>query len=138
MPAGAVPVAGAAPTVVSASVTRSLLADDLDPVTGELQAITTAPHPVEAAVREAFRIQRASGPAVEAVGQNFRSVKKQDEHTGRSLYYEAERIMAPFVARKEAQVLGIDVDPEQAYAQAGVRVRWVNLLTGTTVTTAVQ
>lgn len=48
-----------------------MLADDIDPNTGEVLSIFTSPHPVDAMVRDAVVTDRSSGLAVQGVGNSI-------------------------------------------------------------------
>lgn len=50
----------------------AMLADPIDPISGDYLSIERGFDPVDAAMLTAFRTERASGSAVENVGQRFR------------------------------------------------------------------
>jgi hypothetical protein len=54
------------------------LADPIDPATGELLSIERGFYPTDSDVITALRTERASGSAVEDVGQQFRKAKRID------------------------------------------------------------
>lgn len=54
------------------------LADPIDPATGELLSIERGFYPIDADVIVALRTERASGSAVEDVGQQFNKAKRVD------------------------------------------------------------
>lgn len=54
------------------------LADPIDPATGELLSIERGFYPIDSAVITALRTERASGSAVEQVGQQFAKARRVD------------------------------------------------------------
>ncbi len=84
-----------------------MLADAIDLRTGDFGSITEAPHPVDAAVLEQFRLWRGTGVAVIDQGQNFRRIEKVTDATPRELEDEARSILRPFVERGDVAILAI-------------------------------
>lgn len=81
-----------------------LLADDIDPATGELASLFTRIHPVDAMVVEAFRFERGSGAAVQNDGQRFLDIKKVGPSTARQMEDEARRVLQPLVDRQDVRI----------------------------------
>lgn len=81
-----------------------ILADDIDELTGEVRSLFVGVHPVDAAIREAFRLSNGTGPAVMACGQKFRQMRKINATTPRQILDEANRVAAPFVARGDVEL----------------------------------
>jgi len=112
-------------TIVDPAKPPALLADNFAP-DGDFASIFLSPHPVDAAIAEAFRLKRGTGAALEQAGQGFESIRKNTETAARELENEARLIMAPFEARGDATVTAIQVDTEQAFDLGAVLVAYVN------------
>jgi hypothetical protein len=108
------------------------LADSIDPATGELVSLMTSPHPVDAAIAEAFRIRAGSGPALGLAGHRFNAIRKKGDSVEREIRDEATRIMKPFVDRGDVRFDALLTDVENASQGsdgAAALVRYTNLLT---------
>jgi len=55
-----------------------ILADLMDPTTGDYLSLTKGRSPVDGAIVEGFRVERGSGPAVQNVGHTLREVRHTD------------------------------------------------------------
>lgn len=87
MPAPIIPAAGVTPlsyflgtAAVAPGDIVAILADAIDPQTGEYLSIERGFDPTDAAMLTAFRTKRGTGSAVENVGQRFSDAKKIDQH----------------------------------------------------------
>lgn len=133
-PAGISPVSFfAGSDLVEQARPPAMLADTYDVETGELASISAYLHPVDAAVREQFRLWRGTGAAVADQGQQFRRITKVTDSTARELEDEARRLLTPFVARGEVAILAIETEAPGAGATPDtgrVTVHYRNLLTG--------
>jgi len=56
-----------------------ILADYVDPETGEIVALLASRSPVDGALIEGVRVERGSGPAVELVGNTLREIRHTDD-----------------------------------------------------------
>lgn len=90
--------------VISPSKPPAILADDINPTTGELNSILSGIHPVDAAVITRIRTKRASGASVSSIGHRFDRVKKIDESYETAIRYEAEQVFADLVFRGDIRV----------------------------------
>ena len=81
-----------------------ILADDIDEATGEVRSIFLGVHPVDAAVKEAFRLEKGTGVAVMDDGQEYRKIRKIGPSTPRQLKDEAERVLQPLVDRGDVEI----------------------------------
>lgn len=133
-PAGVSPASFFVPGVafVSPEQPPALLADDIDPKTGELATLFTAPHPVHAAIQFAVRVRKGSGAAVQDIGHLYDRIKKKTDRTARELRDEAERLFKPFVDREDITVESIEEDLDQGFDGAAQRVKYRNRITGQT------
>jgi hypothetical protein len=109
-----------------------LMADNIDIETGDFASIFWGPHPIEAAIRDAFRFWRGTGAAVQDVGQAFAEIKKKTSTAERDIRDEALRILKPFVDRAEIEILTLTVDTELAEDLGAVAIEWLNLQTNQT------
>lgn len=110
-----------------------MLADAIDLRTGDFASISEAPHPVDAAVLEQFRLWRGTGVAVADQGQNFRSIEKVTDATPRELEDEARAILRPFVERGDVAILSITTESPVAGTTPDtglVTIHYRNLMTG--------
>jgi len=133
-PAGLLPAGTWSPssTETTPVVPPVLLADSLDASTGELASMTTAIHPVDAAIQEAFRTLSGSGAAVQSTGHRFDKIRTKTDRTPRELRDECERIIKPFVTRRDVRLIGIAVGTEAhkyGFDGAAAAVRYRNLHT---------
>ena len=77
-----------------------MLADDFDPLTGELVSIFTSPHPVDAMVRDAVVADRDSGLAIVGVGNTIYEIENLiPGESERDLADAARVALAPLVDR---------------------------------------
>ena len=109
-PVGVSPASFGAPVeFVSPSKPPAILADDIDPATGELRSILRGIHPVDAHVITALRTERGSGVSVMATGQRFRDVRKIDDSFPRRIQDECELALATLIARGDIRLEKIAV-----------------------------
>jgi hypothetical protein len=109
-PAGTSAASYGAPTeFVSPSKPPAILADDIDPATGELRSILRGIRPVDAHVITALRTERGSGVSAMATGQRFRSVRKIDDAFARRIQDECELALAPLIERGDIRLEKIAV-----------------------------
>lgn len=140
MPEGyVIPPAGVSPAgfftgaeVVSPAQPPAILADDIDPATGEYRTILSGIHPVDAAVGEAFRLQKGTGAAVADDGHEFRKIRKIGSSTPRELRDEALRTLKALIDRGD--VAAVDIVTEAGTPVTGndvgaVYVAYTNLRT---------
>jgi hypothetical protein len=130
-PAGVYPAAFFVPGVAIVDPTRPppVLADDITP-DGDLGSLFTPVHPVDAAIKEVFRLFGDTGAAVVGKGQRFNEIRKNLPDTPRRMKDEANRILAPFVSRGDIEVLEITVDADIAPDLGALFVRYRNRRTG--------
>ena len=110
-----------------------VLADKLDPNTGELLSLIAGRDPVDAAIAYQFRLRRASGAAVLEDGQAFEAIRKNTDSAPAELRFEAERVMRPFVERGDAEIVGLIIEAgEDAGDMGAVFLEYRNLCSGQT------
>jgi len=90
-----------------------ILADAIDPVTGDYLSIERGFDPTDAAVLTALTVQRGSGSAVETVGQRYQDLERVDDTASQFLAAETERALKRLVDSRQVvvdstQLLGND------------------------------
>lgn len=111
--------------------TSALLADWIDPTTGELVTLRRAPHPVDAAIAWQFTAVRRTGAAVMEQGQRFKDTRKAEVGAELRLRYEVEQLVAPFVSAGDIRVRKIEVHVGvEARDTAAIYFAYTNLHTG--------
>jgi len=130
-PAGISAAAFYAPGVafVDPDTPPGLLCDNVDPATGELKSLFTAPHPVDAAREMAFRVRYESGAATGRIGNRFHEIRHNDDRAAAHLTDEAKRILKPFVDLELLEIESIQVDTKLAPDLGALMVRTRNRLT---------
>ena len=122
-----------APTIVGPARPGAILADRIDPETGEYASVILGRHPVDAAVIDAFRLNRGTGIAVTDAGQRFRDIRKnRADYTPRQLKDEAMTVIQPFVDRGDVAVVEVSIDTEIEYDLGALYIRYTNLRSGST------
>lgn len=86
----------------------ALLADNI--ADGDFASLLTFVHPVDAAVKEQFRLQLGTGAAVLEDGNNLRSIRKIGPSTPNEVENEYRRILQTFVDRGDIRIEGITVE----------------------------
>lgn len=132
-PAGISPaVTWQPPTFAEPASPPALLADAIDPLTGEIASLTKRIHPVDAAIAEQFRLRRGTGSAVTEQGSDWHRIRHVTESTPRELEDEARRILRPFIERREVAAMHIAAEAPVAGGEdtGAVHVVYRNLITG--------
>jgi hypothetical protein len=105
VPAG-VSAAGLASPVefVSPAKPPAVLADNIDPSTGELLSILSGIHPVDSHVITRLRTQRASGVSVMNVGHEFAQIRKVDDAFVKRVTNAVENLFADLIERGDIKL----------------------------------
>ena len=108
IPPGGTP-AGAfvAAPVVGVGRPPPILADAVDPTTGEIRTLFAGFHPVDGAFLDQIGVRAGSGAAVNG-GQAFEAIKKNLDDTDKRLRFEAQRIAQPFVDRGQLEITDLE------------------------------
>jgi hypothetical protein len=101
-----------------------ILADAVDPKSGELLSIVRGFEPTDAALFAALAIKRGSGAAVETVGQRFEDIRMIDPSTPGAVRSEVDTALAHLVADK--QVTLQRVQPVVGTDWAEAQITYVN------------
>lgn len=112
-------------TDTSTGLQPALLADNVDPVTGDICSLFWAPHPVDAAVIFNLSVEQGSGAAVESVGHRYREIRKATDQAPRRIRDEVER---PLRAMVQARDIRIEALTSEVREDLGVaELSYVNL-----------
>lgn len=101
-----------------------ILADAIDPKTGELLSIVRGFEPTDAALLAALATKRGSGAAVETVGQRFADVRMIDPSTPGVIRSEVDTALAHLV--KDKQVSLQRVEPVVGTDWAEAQITYIN------------
>lgn len=110
-PAGVSPISSGAPVeLIGPSKPPAILADDIDPETGDFRSLLSGVHPVDGMVVTAFRTRRGSGASVENVGHRFHEITHVNIDIDARIRYEYERTLSVLVKRGLVRIDAIHVD----------------------------
>jgi hypothetical protein len=134
IPSTSTPIGSAVATPSALATPTILLAPNIDPTTNDFVSVFTGMDPVDAAVINAIKIVRNSGPAVTDVGNRLSDVRKITKSTVNELKAEIRSALDLLIRKRDINYLGAIVDynePGQQFIQ--IRPRWINLraFTGT-------
>ena len=105
-----------------------MLADPVDPVTGELLSIERGFDPTDAAVITALRTVRGSGSAVEDVGQQFEQAKIITPKLEPFLREEVRLALAPLTSTNQITLEQVTI--EMVDNEVGVLIVYRNIAAG--------
>lgn len=109
-PVGTSAVSFGAPTeFIDPAKPPAILADNIDPATGELLSILSGIHPVDAHVINALRVERGSGVSAMAHGQRFSTIRKIDDQFTRRLQDECVLALQHLIDRGDIKLPKIAV-----------------------------
>jgi len=118
------------PTVV---LSASYLVDAIDPLTGEVQSLTTGMDPTDAALLTQLRTVRGSGASVLEDGHNLDRIENNNGDAKARIVFELQRLVQPFLDRREIQLerpIADSVDAGEAEGDtAAAEILYVNLRT---------
>jgi len=109
---------------VDETVPPGILADAIDPSTGEYLSISRGFEPTDAAVLAALGIERGSGAAVESVGHRFGDLKILDPSAPGFIVAETQRALGDLV--RDGRIKLEKVTPLVENDWAEVQVTYVN------------
>jgi len=116
--------------LIGPSKPPAILADDIDPQTGEFRSLLRGVHPVDGMVVVALRTQRGTGASVPDVGSGLATLDKVDDTLPARIKFEIQAALASLVKRKLVRIGSI------VSAQAGdgssAYCEYTNLLTNQT------
>ena len=105
-----------------------LLAEQIDPETGDYISLFDGVDPIEAQVLNALRIRRGSGASVMDVGNRFHLIRKIDETIGKQIDSLTREALGRLIANRDIRYLGIDVEVlDPGNSTVVVKARWQNL-----------
>lgn len=104
-PAGVSPLGFFAPVeFVGPSKPPAILADYIDPKTGDFASVLRGMHPVDSQVVTRVRTRRGSGASVRDVGNLFHTFELVDEHAPQQAKFEAQRMLDDLVVRGDITI----------------------------------
>ncbi len=106
-----------------------MLADPIDPKTGEYLSIERGFDPTDAAVLSALRTVRRSGSAVMLKGQRFKDITHVDDAAAGRIRSEVEVALARLIETRQIELERVDVLAEPGVDYAEAAVYFVNLVT---------
>lgn len=119
-------------TFTSPSAPAAIIADDIDATTGEVNSLLSSVDPVDSAVINIARTERASGAAVLDVGHRFRSITKNNEQAPRLAEAYAREMYADLERDGRISIVSIDTTQFGVLADGlGLLITYDNLLSGT-------
>jgi len=128
-PAGVTPAGFFLPVKFAFSNTPiAMLADPIDPATGELLSIERGFDPVDAAVINALRTRRGSGSAVESVGQRFRDATHVTPQLASFMREEVRLALLSLSSSNQIRLESVEVVEGDDYAD--VIIEYVNVVRG--------
>ena len=108
-----------------------ILADAIDPMTGDLRSLLERVDPVDAKVQFQLQVRRGSGASVLEDGQDFASVMKNDSRAAAALEHEARRALEPLRLDGDIEDVRVVVQAGEGASDAGeVVVSYANSRTG--------
>jgi hypothetical protein len=129
-PAGMYPASFFVPgvSIIGPTSPPAVLADNIG-ADGEIASLFSLINPIDAAIRDAFRLQRGTGMAVQDAGQRFRDIRKNTADAPRKLLDEAQQLLDLFVKRGDIEILELQVDADLAPDLGALYIRYRNLRT---------
>lgn len=106
---GLSPLGGEAEILSPLEPAPSILADKIDPETGEYESLFEGRDPVDAQVLIAVSIARGTGAAVLATGNRFRDAKFVSERDKNVITSEARRALSGLLDRGDIEILEMSV-----------------------------
>jgi hypothetical protein len=106
-----------------------MLADAIDPQTGELLSIERGFDPTDAAVIQAMRVQEATGTAVQNTGNRMSEIKLIDDHFPQHAKAEGARMVEHLTDAGDLALLDVEVESE--FDTGEVQLFYENLARGT-------
>lgn len=105
-----------------------LLADNIDPTTGDYISLTVGADPIDAAVVNAVKIVRGSGAAVTNTGARFYKVTKITDSIERELDSIVQEALSRLISNADIKYSGIEfttLDPSTQTVE--ILIKWINL-----------
>jgi hypothetical protein len=134
MPAPLIPPPGMPPAsltggveLIGPSKPPAILADDIDPMTGEFRSLLRGVHPVDGMVVVALRTQRATGASVLDVGNALATLDKVDDTLPQRIKFEVQAALKPLERQKLIRIGSIV--PAAVNDSASAYCEYTNLLT---------
>jgi hypothetical protein len=127
-----IPPAGVSPagffvaqTFADPGLPPGILADAIDPATGEFMSIRMGMHPVDAQVLLAVTVKRKSGASVMDDGQDFDSIRKIDDQALSLIEAKTRLILKRLIDNRDIEIVSLTpvVDPTTASGYTSFQYR---------------
>ena len=114
----------------------AILADWIDPQTGDFASLLQSLDPIDAAVAFAFEVERDSGAAVQGVGHRFRSIRYVGPETPDLVASVAREAVSALVDEGLVDLEATRV--ETSGADVAAEIDFVNRVTGRAMTQEIR
>jgi hypothetical protein len=94
-------------TFVDPGLPPGILADAIDPTTGEYLSIRQGMHPIDAQVLLAMSVERKSGASVMDDGQDFKTVRKVDEQAQSLIEAKTRLILKRLIDNNDIAIIAL-------------------------------
>lgn len=130
-PAGTSPLSAYTPPRPGALLPAPfIMADKIDPATGDLASLLEGADPTDAQIQWQFTVRQNSGAALGVNGHRLHLIKKATDGAKVQLEDEAKRVMRPFVQRGDVKDLEITAGVVgDSTATAAVEIACTNVYT---------
>ena len=105
----------------------NVLADYIDPETGDFASLVYTYDPVDAMVINALKTVRGSGAAVTSIGTKFRDIKKIDNAIQLRITTEIETALSVLLKRGDIRMDGYEFEVLKEQQAVQITVKWKNL-----------
>lgn len=112
-----------------------ILADAIDPATGEYLSIRRGIDPIDAQVLHALRVRRASGASVMDDGQDFATIETLDDQAPALIEAKARLVLRRLIANRDIAIVALTKSVDLAGASGSVFLQYRNLRRRAAVTT---
>ena len=111
-------------------VAPAILADKIDPDTGDFLSIVEGWGIVDGAVIHAMRVERGTGASVRETGNRFKTVRHVEEQNAELLESLAEEALRPLIDQGMARLDGFAAETEEGDGtQQNTELQYVDLVT---------
>ena len=128
LPSSLSPVGSAISTPAGLGPPSPLLADNIDPQTGDFASLFVGIDPIDAQVINAVKIVRGSGASVTEDGMRLVDIRKIKDDTEDDIRNEVRRALSRLIQNQDIRFSGTKFDYIEKGSQfIQIRVQWVNL-----------
>ena len=128
LPSSSSPVGSPVSTPAALGPPSPLLADNIDPSTGDFASLFVGIDPIDAQVINAVKIVRGSGASVTEDGMRLADIRKIKDDTQDDIKGQVRRALSRLIQNQDIRFLGTSFDYLEKGSQfIQIRVQWVNL-----------